>query len=197
MAVLTTLGIPDNAGNTTTIMPKLQYRFRVTFNGDVFSATPTRNVISASRPGLTHEQIPLDAYNSRIYLAGKHTWEPVSIVLRDDVDGVTLRELNAQLNRQVDHANQSGPRAGSAYKFTTLVETLDGSNPTPGVLDKFELSGCYITNIQYGDLAYSASDQVQVTVQIQYDNAEIYDAAGNATLTGGTAPDQTVSTATG
>lgn len=197
MAVLTTLGVPDNAGNTTTIMPKLQYRFRVTFNGDAFSATPTRNVISTSRPGLTHEQIPLDAYNSRIYLAGKHTWEPVSIVLRDDVDSVTLRELNAQLNRQVDHANQSGPRAGSAYKFTTLVETLDGSNPTPGVLDTFELSGCYITNIQYGDLAYAASDQVQVTVQIQYDNAEIYDANGNATLTGATAPDQTASTATG
>tara|TARA_B110000908_G_scaffold172519_1_gene240480 strand:- start:1186 stop:1776 length:591 start_codon:yes stop_codon:yes gene_type:complete len=196
MAVLTTLGVPDNSGNTTTIMPKLQYRFRVTFEGEGFSATPTRNVISTSRPGLTHESIPVDAYNSRIYLAGKHTWEPVSIVLRDDIDGVTLRELNNQLNRQVDHANQSSVRAGAGYKFSTSIETLDGGNPTPGVLDKFELSGCYITNIQYGDMAYSASDQVQVTVQIQYDNAEIYDASGNATLTGGTV-DNTLVNATG
>jgi|TARA_B110000503_G_scaffold37177_1_gene60818 hypothetical protein len=196
MAVLTTLGVPDNAGNTTTIMPKLQYRFRVTFLGESFSATPTRNVISTSRPGLTHETIPIDAYNSRIYLAGKHTWEPISIVLRDDIDGVTLRELNNQLNRQVDHANQSSVRSGAGYKFTTTVESLDGGNPSPGVLDKFELSGCYITNIQYGDMAYSASDQVQVTVQIQYDNAEIYDAAGNATLTGATV-DNTLSNATG
>jgi hypothetical protein len=196
MAVLTTLGVPDNAGNTTTIMPKLQYRFRVIFDGEAFSATPTRNVISTSRPGLTHEQIPVDAYNSRIYLAGKHTWEPVSIVLRDDIDSVTLRELNNQLNRQVDHANQSSTRAGAGYKFTTKVETLDGANPSPGVLDTFELSGCYITNIQYGDMAYASSDQVQVTVQIQYDNAEIYDASGNATLTG-TTPDQTAVNATG
>jgi hypothetical protein len=196
MAVLTTLGVPDNAGNTTTIMPKLQYRFRVTFLGESFSATPTRNVISTSRPGLTHETIPIDAYNSRIYLAGKHTWEPISIVLRDDIDGVTLRELNNQLNRQVDHANQSSVRSGAGYKFTPTVESLDGGNPSPGVLDKFELSGCYITNIQYGDMAYSASDQVQVTVQIQYDNAEIYDAAGNATLTGATV-DNTLSNATG
>jgi len=45
-------------------------------------------------------------------------------------------------------------------------------------------------------MAYSNSDQVQVTVSIRYDNAEIYDAAGNATLTGET-PDQTVSNATG
>ena len=196
MAVLTTLGVPDNAGNTTTIMPKLQYRFRVTFEGEGFSATPTRNVISTSRPGLTHEQIPVDAYNSRIYLAGKHTWEPVSIILRDDIDGVTLRELNQQLNRQVDHANQSSVRAGAGYKFTTVVETLDGQNPTPGVLDTFELSGCYITNIQYGEMAYSSSEQVQVTVQIQYDNAEIYDAGDVATLTGNSG-DNTLVNATG
>jgi hypothetical protein len=73
---------------------------------------------------------------------------------------------------------------------------LDGGNPAPGVLDTFELAGCYINNIQYGDMDYANSSQVQMTVSIRYDNAEIYDAAGNATLTGST-PDQTVSNATG
>ena len=75
MAVITTLGVPDNAGNTTTIMPKLQYRFRVTFIGDGFSATPTRSI---SRPkfGSAHDEVLIDAYNSRINLAGKHTYDP-------------------------------------------------------------------------------------------------------------------------
>jgi hypothetical protein len=196
MAVLTTLGVPDNAGNTTTIMPKLAYRFRVIFAGDAFSAEPTRNVITVSRPTLSHEPIQLDAYNSRIYLAGKHTWEPITVTLRDDVDSSTLRELNSQMNLQVDHANQSSSRAGASYKFKMTVETLDGANPTPGVLDKFELAGCYITNINYGDMDYSNSGQVTVSIQVQYDNAEIYDAAGNATLTGEDI-DQTVSNATG
>ena len=123
MAVITTLGVPDNQGNTTTIMPKLAYRFRVNFIGEGFS------------------EVMVDAYNSRIYLAGKHTWDPVSIVLRDDVDSAVLRELNNQLNRQVDHANQQSVRAGSGYKFQMLIESLDGANPTPGVLDKFELAG--------------------------------------------------------
>ena len=90
MAVLTTLGVPDNAGNTTTIMPKLQYRFRVTFAGDGFSANPTRNVISTSRPGLTHAPVQIDAYNRRIYLHGKHTWQQIRMVLCQDIDGVTL-----------------------------------------------------------------------------------------------------------
>jgi hypothetical protein len=177
-------------------MPKLQYRFRVTFIGDGFSASPTRSVISVSRPSLTHDEVLIDAYNSRINLAGKHTWDPITVVLRDDVDSVVIRELNNQLNRQVDHANQSSSRAGSGYKFQMTVESLDGANPTPGVLDKFELAGCYIQNIQYGEMAYAASEQVQVTVSVRYDNAEIYDAAGNATLTGVT-PDQTRSNATG
>ena len=121
MAVITTLGVPDNAGNTTTIMPKLQYRFRVTFIGDGFSASPTRSVISVSRPSLTHDEVLIDAYNSRINLAGKHTWDPITVVLRDDVDSVVIRELNNQLNRQVDHANQSSSRAGRGYKFQLTV----------------------------------------------------------------------------
>ena len=196
MAVITTLGVPDNAGNTTTIMPKLQYRFRVTFIGDGFSATPTRSVISWSRPGLTHDEVLIDAYNSRINLAGKHTWDPITCVIRDDVDSATLRELNNQLNRQVDFANQSSPRAGSGYKFQMKVETLDGANPTPGILDTFELAGCFIQNIQYGEMAYASSEQVQMTLSIRYDNAEIFDAAGTATLTG-VVPDQTRSNATG
>ena len=196
MAVITTLGVPDNSGNTTTIMPKLQYRFRVTFIGDGFSATPTRSVISVSRPNLSHDEVLLDTYNSRIYLAGKHTWEPITVTFRDDVDSTVLRELNNQMNRQVDHANQSSGRSGAGYKFQLTVETLDGANPTPGILDKFELAGCYIQNITYGEMAYASSEQVQVTVSVRYDNAEIFDAAGNATLTGET-PDQTLSNATG
>jgi hypothetical protein len=196
MAVITSLGVPDSANNTTTIMPKLAYRFRVTFIGDGFSPTPTRSVISVSRPALTHEEVIVESYNSKIYLAGKHTWDPVSIVLRDDVDSAVIRELNNQLNRQVDHAQQSSPRAGSAYKFQVAVESLDGGSPEPGVLDRFELAGCYISNIQYGDMNYGDSSQVQITVQIRYDNAEIYDAAGNPTLTGA-GQDQTLSNATG
>ena len=184
MAVLTTLGVPDNTGNTTTIMPKLQYRFRVTFIGGSFSSTPTRSVVSAARPTLTHDPITLEAYNSRIYLAGKHTWGDVNIVLRDDVDSAVIKEINHQMNRQVDHANQSSSRSGSGYKFTVKVETLDGASPTPGVLDTYELSGCYISQVTYGDLNYGTNDQVTMTVTLKYDNAEIYDAAGNATLTG-------------
>ena len=71
MAVITTLGVPDNSGNTTTIMPKLQYRFRVTFVGEG-SKGITRSV-STTRPKSTHDEIQM--HTTQEYPAGKHTWD--------------------------------------------------------------------------------------------------------------------------
>jgi hypothetical protein len=109
MAVITNFGVPTDATPGTTLMPKLQYRFRVSFNNLGVSATSdttTQNVISASRHNLTHEEVVVDSYNSKMYLAGKHTWEPVTVVLRDDMNSHVIKELGAQLNKQVDHADQ-------------------------------------------------------------------------------------------
>ena len=101
MAVITNFGVPTDSSAGTTLMPKLQYRFRVSFNniGDgTLKSEMTQNVISASRPNLTHEEVVVDSYNSKMYLAGKHTWEPVSIVFRDDMNSNVINQLGAQLN---------------------------------------------------------------------------------------------------
>ena len=71
MAVITNFGVPAGSDAGTTLMPKLQYRFRVSFtglgDGNLKSET-TQNVISASRPNLTHEEVVVDSYNSKMYL---------------------------------------------------------------------------------------------------------------------------------
>lgn len=175
MAVISNYGVPVEGESGATLMPKLGYRFRVQFQnlGGKSGTKGTRNVVSAGRPSVTHEEVTVDAYNSRIYLAGKHTWDPIQIVFRDDVDNEVIKLLGAQLNRQVNHADQSSAFVGANYKFGMTIETLDGSyDDTEGaVLDKWELAGCFITNIQYGELNYANSDVVQVTVSIKFDNA--------------------------
>ena len=176
MAVITNFGVPTNSSTGTTLMPKLQYRFRVSFTnlgGGSLKDQTTQNVISASRPNLTHEEVIVDSYNSKMYLAGKHTWEPVTIVLRDDMDSNVIKVLGEQLNKQVDHTDQSSAIAGSAYKFSVKIETLDGANGTtkPSVFDTWDLQGAFISNIQYGDLNYADSNMVQVTLTVRYDHA--------------------------
>jgi hypothetical protein len=177
MAVITNFGVPTTSAAGTTLMPKLQYRFRVSFTniGDGgLKSEMTQNVVSASRPNLTHEEVVVDSYNSKMYLAGKHTWEPVTIVLRDDMNSHVIKALGSQLNKQVDHADQTSAISGSAYKFETIIETLDGNNGSAtaaGVFDTWSLQGCFISNIQYGDLNYADSNMVQVTLTVRYDHA--------------------------
>jgi hypothetical protein len=176
MAVTTSFGVPVDGG-TGTLMPKLQYRFRVTFNnlgGSNEGPLVTRNIVSVTRPGLTHDDVTVDVYNSKIRLAGKHTWDDVSLVIRDDINSDVIRLLGNQMSRQVNHATQSSSRAGTNYKFGMTIDMLDGSNDDAGnttVIDSWNLVGCFIPTIAYGDLNYATSEVVQVTVTIRYDNA--------------------------
>ena len=163
MAELTKFGVPIGGNPTTSLlMPKLQYRFRVTFTqlgGDNTSDTVTHQVVSVTRPTLTHEEITLDVYNSRIFLAGKHTWEPITIVVRDDISNNVITAVDKQMQNQIDHHNQSAPIAGAQYKFSTVIDTLDGNNdedPGPKVLDKWKLAGCWITSTAYNESAYAS-----------------------------------------
>lgn len=177
MAVTTNFGVPTSDENGATLMPKLQYRFRVTFTGlgvDGGSTSfVTRNVVSVTRPAVDHDDVTIDTYNSKIRLAGKHMWQDVTLVLRDDVQSLVVSKLNQQMQEQLDHESQSSPTVGAAsYKFGMKIETLDGGNDgSESVLDTWTMAGCFIPSLQFGDLNYATSDVVQVTATIRYDNA--------------------------
>ena len=136
MAVLANFGVPVSGAVNQTLMPKLQYRFRVTFNNLAKTTSPlvTQNVVSATRPGIDHEAIIIDTYNSKINLAGKHTWQDITVVLRDDSSNNVIQAIQKQLNDQVNHTQppsepnndmQKSAPAGSSYKFAMSIQTLD------------------------------------------------------------------------
>jgi hypothetical protein len=167
----------DSASNQGLLMPKLQYRFRVSLeNFGVSTPTTelTKQVIDVTRPNVSFEQMTIDVYNSRVYLAGKHTWEPIVLNLREDVNNNVQKLVGEQLQKQFDFYEQSSAASGQDYKFVTRIEILDGGNGAnvPTVLETFELYGCYLEGANYNSLAYSNStDPVSVTLNIRYDNA--------------------------
>ena len=158
------------------LMPKLQYRFRVVLENFGVS-TPrselTKQVIDVTRPNLTFDDVTLDVYNSRIYMAGKHTWEAITINLRDDVNNSVSKLVGVQVQKQFDFFEQSSAASGIDYKFTTRIEMLDGGNgaTAPGILETWELYGSYVQSVNYNTLAYATSDPVTITLAIRYDNA--------------------------
>jgi hypothetical protein len=167
----------DSASNQGLLMPKLQYRFRVSLeNFGVSTPTTelTKQVIDVARPNVSFEKMTIDIYNSRVYLAGKHTWDPITLNLREDVNNNVQKLVGEQLQKQFDFYEQSSAASGQDYKFATRIEILDGGNGanTPTVLETFELYGCYLESANYNSLAYSNStDPVSIALNIQYDNA--------------------------
>jgi hypothetical protein len=169
--------VPVGAQPQGLLMPKLKYRFRVQLIG--FGVTNgnavelTKNVVDIARPTIAFDPITLDVYNSRVFLAGKHTWSPVALNVRDDVTGGVSKIVGEQLQKQFDFLEQASAASGIDYKFTTKVEVLDGSNAgdATGVLETWELYGCYLENVNYNNLSYSENAAVTITMSIKYDNA--------------------------
>jgi len=190
MAVqLDKFNVPGGNEGAVLVQPKLAYRFRVRLNGFGSDSDPLQNleltsqVVSVSRPSLTHDDVIVDVYNSRINLAGKHTWDAITLTVRDDVTGNVARAIASQMQKQVDHANQASVRAGGGYKFGMAIENLDGGQPGE-VLDAWQLAGCYIQNVNYGENNYATSDPLQITIAIKYDNAN-HNIGGTDALSGG------------
>lgn len=158
------------------LMPKLKYRFRVVFENFGVS-TPrselTKQVMDFTRPNLSFQEMEIPIYNSRIYLAGKHEWQTVTVNFRDDASGEVAKLVGEQLQKQMDFVEMASASSGIDYKFTTRCEVLDGGNgaSTPNVLETWELYGCYVASVDYGNLDYSASEHATVAMTLRFDNA--------------------------
>lgn len=185
---LNNIGIPTtNGGGSTQIllMPKLKYRFRVTLIGfGVNAATElTKQVQDVTRPKVSFEEMTLDVYNSKVKLAGKYTLENVTLTLRDDASGQVQKLVGQQIQKQYDFMEQASARSGIDYKFTTRIEVLDGGNGASGpfTLETFEMYGCFLQNVDYGDANYSTNEAMTVALTISYDNLVQF-AAGSAAV---------------
>lgn len=162
--------------NTGMLMPKLKYRFRVTLLG--FGTSPstelTKQVIDVTRPKVSFEEIPIEIYNSKIKLAGKYTWENITLNIRDDASSNVIKLVGQQIQKQFDFHEQASARSGIDYKFTTRIEILDGGNGAsiPQILETWQLYGCFLQNTDYGDLNYATNEPTTVALTIAYDSAD-------------------------
>ena len=177
---LTRMTVPlasdQSANSQGLLMPKLKYRFRVSFENFGITAPRTeltKQVIDFTRPQLAFNPITIDIYNSKMYLQGKPEWSEVTVNFRDDANGSVALLIGEQIQKQFDFAEQASAVSGIDYKFITRFEALDGGNgaSTPIALETWELYGCFISNVNYNDFNYGTNDAATITLQLRYDNA--------------------------
>jgi hypothetical protein len=149
----------------------------LSFGGASETKVLTQNVQNVARPKLSVEEVMIDSYNSRSYLQGKHAWEQITLMVRDDITNQVAKSVGSQVQRQLNHFQQTTPAAGGDYKFDMSIEVLDGSTAEP--TESWFLEGCFLTNVDYSEADYSVNDFVSIQMTIRYDNATHYQGDNN------------------
>ena len=186
------LAASQSAKSQGMLMPKMQYRFRAifeNFGGTVDTVELTKQVSNISRPNLNFNEFAIDVYNSKVKLVGKPSWESVTVALRDDANNNVSKLVGAQIQKQFDFAEQSSASSGIDYKFILKFEMLDGGNGAndANVLETWELSGAFISQVNYGEMNYGTSEAAMITLTVSYDNAvQTPDGTGIGTAVGRT-----------
>lgn len=171
------LGINGQSPSTQgLLMPKLAYRWRVTFLGFGVTNNTTQLSIMArtcSRPSVKFDPMTIDVYNSKVKYAGKYDWEQVKIMFHDDMQGQVSQLIGQQIQTQFDFNQQSSAASAINYKFQTILEVLDGGNGAeePVALETWNLYGCFITSAEYSEGDYKSSEPMSISLSISFDNA--------------------------
>jgi len=188
VASLTNFTVPLAGGSSATsqglLMPKLKFRFRLSFinfgvsQGQVVELT--KQVADTKRPSVKFDPVTVDIYNSKVYFQGKPSWEEVTVNLRDDATGAVSKLVGEQIQKQFDFQEQASAASGIDYKFQLQMDILDGGNgaATPNVLESWALYGCFLSSVDYGEMNYNSNDPMLIALSIRYDNAEQLPAGG-------------------
>ncbi|TFH11183.1 MAG: hypothetical protein E4H14_01125 [Candidatus Thorarchaeota archaeon] len=174
MSTINDIGIPGVGSGI--LHPKHKNRWRITFanmGGGADSQPVSMQAKSVTRPKLTFQEIELHRYNSRAWVAGKHEWNMLTLVLEDDVTSTASAVVQQQLQNQQWLIGAEGQwlaaaGEGSLYKFVTYLDMLDGNEQ---VIEKWTVEGCWLQDTEYGDVDYTANEAVTITCQIRYDHA--------------------------
>ena len=121
---------------------------------------------SASRPNFTIGEQEIQFINSRRYLAGKLSFDTISVTIYDPIAPSGAQQVMEWIRT---HTESVSGRAGYAdfYKRDCQIKMLD---PVGTVVELWDLKGCWLTSAQYGDLDYTAEDPTEVALTIRFDN---------------------------
>lgn len=197
MALITDMGIPLGiGGGIQQPLYKNRWQIEMLFrdaNNDGIRAV-TSMAITAERPNVEYEEIQLDRYNSRAFLQGKYTFQPISIVIEPDLGGRCHLAIQQQMEKQQQLIGpDSGAflgqaEAGEDYKFNMIMQLLNGDHPDSSgnqILETWSVEGCALNGVQFGDLDYQASETIKTTMTVRYDHARMLVTGVQKKATGG------------
>lgn len=154
-----TLAVTDMLPNK--FEPKRQFRWVLAIEGiDAFI------VKTASRPNISIEEIEIPYINHRRYIAGKASFETMSVTLHDPIAPSGAQQVMEWVRT---HFESVSGRAGYAdfYKRDIQLKMLD---PIGTVVELWDIKGAFLTAADFGSLDYGASDPSEISITVRFDN---------------------------
>ncbi len=154
-----TLAVTDMLPNK--FEPKRQFRWVLAIEGiDAFI------VKTAARPNISIEEVEIPFINHRRYIAGKASFETMSVTLHDPIAPSGAQQVMEWVRT---HFESVSGRAGYAdfYKRDVQLKMLD---PIGTVVELWDIKGAFLTAADFGSLDYGASDPSEISLTMRFDN---------------------------
>jgi hypothetical protein len=177
------LGNPEND-----LKRKFRFLFQVQFCNNT-RIVPPYFVKSSSRPKLTIEETELNFLNSKTFITGKPTWEPITVTYLD-VDtgenfelwswiGTIYNFFGASGGNTNQQSNQACYTMGRRKQYEGIgkLQMLDGCG---GITESWTLQNMFPNDINFGEVAYEDSGTVDIEVTLRYSSVQYENFCGKA-----------------
>jgi len=144
--------------------PKRKFRWYLQVDGiDAFTLK------TAQRPQMTFEETVMDYINTKRYISGKGTPNPLTLTLYDPLSPSASQKVMDWIRLNYE---MSTGRMGYAinYKKDFTLKMLD---PQGAVAELWDIKGGWVQDSNFGDLDMSSSDNVEITAVIRFDTFEL------------------------
>lgn len=165
-------------GATRTKFGHIKNRFRVTCSGfaaPIGSKNLTLEAKKVSLPKITFEEKKIEGYGHETKYAGKETFSDITVTVLNSIDNVIYKELLRQKQLQSSSSTSVTATAPTNYKFLMNVEHLGGNSER---LAYWQYEGCWIKDLDFGDMEYGNYDAMMITMVCSIDNMNLFDENG-------------------
>ena len=154
--------IDNNEIMFTQFQPKSQNRFIMYIEG-----IPAYLIKASGRPSVNISKIPLDHINTQRYVAGKATWNDVSITLYDPVVPSGAQAVMEWV--RLVHESVTG-RDGylDFYKKDITINML---GPIGDIVEEWTLKGAFPISAEFGGGDWTSDTQMEINVTLSIDYA--------------------------
>jgi len=146
----------------TPFEPKLKNRFIMNIEG-----LNAYTIKATNRPQVQFDEVELHHMNVRRYVKGKAAWQPLQITLYDPI--VPSAAQSAMEWIRLSHESVTGRDGYSDfYKKSVNIQVL---GPVGDIVEEWTLKGAWIQDATFGDMDFSTSEPVEITLTLRYDYA--------------------------